>query len=604
MRINESQFLSAAVRAENMGLSPDESEKFLADLTNEAGEKVKTEVVRPLLRIFAGKEVKEGDRTKLLSVVKSLHEYGESFATEDIENGDLQEWTENQKSSIKLLVATLEGWLFGEHPINIKARDFPLVIFLVNRLAKISENQTKDREGKLLVPNLGSETLSTFAGHVDNFAQEALKPETIDEQMAIIQGQIDEIHSQRAIMEAEIKEIEKEDDRINGENIQRTKQMKKVKSLNDDIFQYSEAHKRELERELSIIFDVLVEKLRDYRERFPNPKWSVSVKAKTTSSDKISYETFNILIDFILKNKSRLIRRMLNGDSLHIGDEIEGCIYDNTGDIDYVDYEQRDYLTATLKMVMEDVKKNIIPTKKEPVRVEVQKPKITLRSNDFGSLATLKDVLPEAPNPNDFSLRDLLVEKLKSVGPVFDVLLRKKQEAEGEYKKLSDMTVTHDYKKMREKAEELSYKLYPLFGKMREVKNLKTASLEPYNISKGESLRDLNRPGAGLYLLKSILIAIKMAADKGNAKTADQVNAFSLVEMAVDPKMVNRGSARVFDVGSGDYRSVDDQMGKSDRYTKSRASYQDVHYLPQHMPFARMAAAMILKSNHDKKESF
>lgn len=73
------------LRADSMGLPTDEVEKFLADLKSEAGEKVIADVAHPLLRIFEGKDLKGNDSERLLSAVKTLHEYGQPHATEQIE---------------------------------------------------------------------------------------------------------------------------------------------------------------------------------------------------------------------------------------------------------------------------------------------------------------------------------------------------------------------------------------------------------------------------------------------------------------------------------------------------------------------------------------
>lgn len=577
MRISESRFNLSMHRADAMGLPADEADKFLADLKSEAGEKVIVDVARPLLRIFEGKDLKGNDAERLLSAVKTLHEYGQPHATEQIDRGDLHEWAEDQKKLIKLLVATLEGWFFGEHPINIKSEHFPIVVFLINRLAKISENQTKDPDGKLLVPDLDPDILRTFIDQVESFSAEALQPEAIDEQVVQVQTQIGENPIKSLEISKKIMEIQAQDAATNRDNPKRAKQEKRVHQVWSEMRAYQEANGREIKRELLKFIDTLIEKLTQYKNGLYSP--NADRKTVSRSDLNIFYKNVALVIEYISKQKFNFVKQILEGNHRGIYNLVqEGVLSDIA-----LRPQEYDDVSFALRQIEKDLKPDEISIKKPDVQASVEPTKVLLRTNDFASLSALKISTPTTTDIQAIPLREMLFGKLKSVGSSFDTMNKKMDELNEEQKKLKALTVTHDFKEMLKEIEALEYAQIPLYDKLRRLQALKNASKEQFIISKDNSVRDINRPGAGLYLLKSILIAIKMTADKVNAKKTDDVNPYELVGMALDINVINRGPAQVFDLKWGG--------------VAGGRGYEAVHYLPQHMSFARMAAAMILDKN-------
>ena len=593
MRIDENRFLSAQIGAEAMGVPADQSEKILKDLKTGAGEKVNFEVARALLMVLAGKELNGNAEYKLLDAIRSLHEYGARTATGDIKEGALSDWTEDQKNVTKLLVATLEGWFYGEHPINIRAEHFSLITFLVNRLAKIAESQTKDQSGKLLIPDYDPVKLKGFTDDVQKFAGGNLKPEVIEQELSDTRQQIQEKNNEKINLQSRIKEKTSQANKTNEESKTYIKQKKKTAEANKEYDDYLDNNRDKMIGELLETFGITIDKLRYYRSSLLRSAGNESHKSPH-EKDPSLFQHAGVLIDFLIKHKNQLAEKMIDQSVWQRNTQsfdLKSSIGEVAERMRWDDENIYEAVAESLRRIQEDLRKK---SKDNPPAIATTNPKkmetapvAPLRTKGFAGLAALKKELPAPPNPKDKSLQELLFSDLACAGPMFDVLIKKYHDAKIEQGHLVKITVEPDTKAEQEAISQIESDLQRLPYRINELNTLKKASLDAFTASQAEITRDLSRSGAGLYLLKSIIIALKMVMDKSHAKKTTEASPYAAMCLALDKTTKNTGPAKVFELTGANIIY--------DEYYYKAAGHEVVHYLPQHMPFAHMAAALLLK---------
>ena len=586
MKINEGRFMSAAVRAEGMGVHEDDSFSFLEGLEARTGDS-DMQVVRSLLKILEGKDTTNEGEGKLLEAVRFLHEYGNKRASEDIATDGLREWSSDEKNRIKLLVATLEGWFYGEHPINIKAEHFPLLVFLVNRLAKISESQTRDKNENLLVPDYNKEELRGFVGGVDDFLKESLQTEVIDEVDEEIQNSIKEIRNQIQELEVVKKEKVSKTAMDNERNAQSKGQKKKIRKLAEDYYNHEEGNKVGMLKELNGLIDIITMRLETVRR-----KLSKKTEAKRFSAGSTDVEDLKELIGLINKYKKKICEELVNASSsdhnpsFNVKTALREVIY-RYGPRDSYDRDMEDATASHAFEYLKGALPKEVKSKSNPQpESSVKQKKPTIRGVGFGALAEMKIEAKPIDDPNEKSLHSLLFQPPKSAGNLFSTLVDKRDELARETKKLDSLVVKPDISQEDEEKQRLENRLASLSDKRRILERIKTVTTSNFDRSKGHILKDLEeKPGAGLYLLKSILIAWKKSMDLQRAKQSLDVDPHTLIDLALGDRFGHSGRAQVFELTG---------------FMASSSGHESVHYLPEHIAFSLVAAAKLLKDNKQK----
>ena len=576
MRIDSSRFAASQFRAERMGVPADEAEEFLKDLTTESNEKVASSVAKPLLRIFEGKQIQSSDVQRLKGVMSTLHPYGQPDANKRLDWKELDEWTEEQRGAIKLLVATLEGWLYGEHPINIKPEYFNLVVHLVNRLAKIAEHKTETAGHERFVPDFDVESLRHFVEDVKSFYAEFLSPDRVDKKITEARepfvkasAEIKELEDRKARQIQEKKEQNETDPAI-------LKQEKNIQKYTKDIDEYKNKNWDKILRDASDLVKKVIEAIRGkVKQSSDNPKlWSV--------------------YNFIVRNREQLEIDIAHG-SKYGRHELSSVLRN----LFYIEFQGKDF--SDFSDILDDLEKEFPPNvvaEKTPIAEPLKDLKI--RGNDFGALAALRGNL-SSPVSAD-TLGDLLFGQPQQIGQYLKNLQNQQCLMADESQKLSKMKAV-ETSALDAEISRLTIKyreMYTENNKVGAMMDLKRFTVDQFEKSAVSMLQDLNRPGAGLYLLKSILVILKAGISGrvllvDDSKSVEQVDVYDLAAAGFNLGQ-NKG-AQVFDMEEGSKGYYDSEYKQT---ITSGTKFDVVHYLPQHMPFAGVAAAMILEKKRKK----
>lgn len=564
MRINRNKFFDIQAGS---GVMPDQAAYFLHDLQSKETRSEDAVIGQILIRILEGKDILKNDEDRLLSLISAdLYEKGQKS------NGDIPQtqndridrarWLDERTRNIRLLCSALEKWLLSGDFLKIQSKYFGLLTFLVNRLAKIAEIGARDRMGDLFIPEPRAKDLATFMFRVNDFSQYPIAQSELE---IMTESGNDKIASNRN----KISNLE-----IEMDEIRKTEEYNSVEQALSVAKQKLEQHKRnngpQIRRELVIKIDDIIQKLQTF----------LSVSGHS--------DDLNFFIGALEEYKENLVGSLIKEPTKSVDNQ---HVFSQIGEVlDVIDAEIGKRGTF---LVAEEIKSG---KRGEPEKGSTQPVvKSNMRVQGFEGLAGIRIEKPKA-DITAAELRELSQQLFKQfkAGANFDLLVKLTVEIEQLEKNKEDLDKLLGVNQRQgeiarleeenEKTSSLNNKLDLIVsGWGEEVLsglNRSLARIKEDILGKKTGQR---RPGAALYLFKSIIIAMKICMNESGKKDPKELNPLTPLALALD---------RSYDHGRTEEIDLSDSG-------KGRA-FQKVHYLTSHLPFAAMALAYFLRRRDDK----
>ncbi|OGH88169.1 MAG: hypothetical protein A3J93_00300 [Candidatus Magasanikbacteria bacterium RIFOXYC2_FULL_42_28] len=585
MRIDQGQFLQVGERA---GVKNHDIAKILADIEGETGEKVKPEVARAILRMLSGKELKGDDAKTLLREINAeLYDVGVRSASQNPDQNAEVSWTKDKRDSVKILVAALEGCLFDGQILNIKPEHYSLFAFLVNRLAKIGETQVR-AGGELLVADYNKEKLESFVRDVEQFAQQFLTPDNLETEEQNCKINIEENNRQSYALAETVKNKELQARQKDDANPQLTKQRKKTEESRRYFYDYKNDNERALHNELGEIINEIIERLEQMKEEYTPAREELG--RDTRHNYKSAVQT---MLATLIKKRKDIIDKIINNiaggewNKFSLGTVLEDDHFALEG-------EERGTHHALSVLLWELERRHQAATSKavQPKKMATPKavPKTTpkIQGKGFGALAQLKDALPDNPTkkPQEKSLLSLLSEDLPE-GTHMQTLLRLRDNLIADKRHGEAMATKVDTEQERKQRYQLETERRVLSIQLGSIERLKQASPQLI-IDSGSRIRASikTNPGSGLYLLKSMIVALKVMLDEYNLQDNQKPSASIAIDLALKKRPSNGQKTGQIFMGP---------RGGFDSRNPAGNNYETVHFPPEHLPFALAAVAYALK---------